>query len=176
MISRRITSADIVAVTGLTRHQLRALLAELPGFGTRAKQARVACEYSVQDLTVLAICCRLQTRFGVKRDAVASLVEDLRRIVREPLPAVGNLRLLITVDPQSIEYVTAPCCISEGIVLSLADVFGRIERYLASGPDIRGDGQRSLEFTTASRPPSGRSEGLMSDGDIRVSSMAPGLI
>lgn len=149
MISRRITSADIVAVTGLTRHQLRGLLSELPGFDTRVKQARVACEYSVQDLTVLAICCRLQARFGLKREIVALLVEDLRSLVRGPRPAVEDLRLLITVIPRSIEYVTSPCCISEGIVLSLTDIFECIERYLEIGPGGEADGQRSLEFSSA---------------------------
>lgn len=152
MISRRITSADIVAVTGLTRHQLRGLLAELPGFDRRAKQARVACEYSVQDLTLLTICCRLQAKFGLKREIVALFVEDLRALLETPPPIGDDLQLLMTVIPRSVEYVTSSSRISEGIVLSLTDVFRCIEHYLAVGSKGQADSQRPLEFASGSRP------------------------
>ncbi|WP_374710347.1 MerR family transcriptional regulator [Paraburkholderia terricola] len=146
MISKRITVADVSTVTGLTRHQLRGLLQELPGFDERAERARVAREYSPQDLVVLAVCCELQTRCGLRRDAIASLVDDLRKILRGPRSVVSHARLVITVQPPSVEYLDAPSLIGEGLVLPLEPIFERVDDYLST--DLRYDwgGQRSLDL------------------------------
>ncbi|WP_373429785.1 MerR family transcriptional regulator [Burkholderia glumae] len=146
MISKRITAADVSAVTGLTRHQLRGLLAELPGFDERATRARVAREYSAQDLVVLAVCCELHARYGLRRDAIASLVGELRTIMRGPRDVVAHARLLICLQPPSVKYVDPLTRVEDGIVLPLEPIFARVDSHLACNPRYDWDGQRSLDL------------------------------
>lgn len=146
MISKRITTADVAAVTGLTRHQLRGLLAGLPGFDEHEKRARVAREYSIQELVLLAVCCELQTRYGLRRDAVASVFEELRTMMSGPRDVVAHARLLINVQPPAVRYLAPFCSVDDGIVLPVEPIFERVYNHLNSDPRYDWAGQRSLDL------------------------------
>lgn len=146
MISRRITVADVSCLTGFSRHKLRGLLRELPSFDERAERARVAREYSPQDLAVLTVCCELESRYGLRRDAIGTLVEELRKAISGPRSVSSNARLIISVSPLSVKYVDDAENVAEGIALPLGGIFRRIDNHLTIDSKSEWGGQRNLDL------------------------------
>ncbi|CAD5203858.1 hypothetical protein [Pseudomonas sp. FEN] len=133
MKTKPITSADIANVTGYTRHQLRGLLNELPAYQAKAERARVAREYSKHDLAVITICCELEARFGLRRDAIVSLSQDLARALLGPRPNTQEAYLIIQVCPSAVQFVEhVPSTLREGLVISLREIFARVDGYLVA--------------------------------------------
>lgn len=149
MISRRITVADVSFLTGFSRHQLRNLLRALPGFDGRAEHARIAREYSPQDLAILIVCCELELHYGLRRDAIGSLIKELRKAMSGPRSVASNARLVISVSPPSVEYVNDAGHVDNGLILPLGGIFKRIDDHLTTPPPECGN-QRALDLGPAS--------------------------
>jgi hypothetical protein len=147
MISHRITSADLVGITGYTRHKLRSLLRELLGFVDDSRTARVAREYSMQEMILVAICCQLEDQCGLRRDAIAALEPELRKLLSRPRESTLSLHLAVSLAPPSASYVVGTNSRYTGTTLDLVPILENIDRYLMS--DQRGyyrDIQQALDF------------------------------
>jgi hypothetical protein len=127
------TSSDLSEVTGYTRHQLRGLLNELPSYQAKAERARVARAYTKYDLAVITVCCELEQRYGLRRDVIAALGEQLAQALHGPRAATRDPYLLVTVAPPLVQYVEQmPVGVREGLVVPLSEVFARLGRYLSA--------------------------------------------
>lgn len=146
MISHRITSADLVGITGYTRHKLRSLLRELHGFADDSRTARVAREYSMQEMMLVAICCHLEEKCGLRRDAIAALEHELRKLLSTPRESTPSIYLAVSLSPPSASYVVDSNSRYTGTTLDLVPILENIDRYLMS--DQRGfrDIQQALDF------------------------------
>lgn len=146
MILRRITSADLVEVTGFSRHRLRGFLKELPGYSDRVGTERVAREYSRQDLAVIAVCCELEECYGLRREAIAQLVPDLRKELGVPRAVAKDAFLILTTNPPCVRYIDGILDVRVGTVLSLNAILNRIDIYLLGEQVAEADSQRSLDL------------------------------
>lgn len=127
------TSADLSEVTGYTRHQLRGLLNELPGYQAKAERARVAREYTKHDLAVITVCCELEKRYGLRRDAIAAVSQQLAQALLGPRAAATDAHLIMTIAPPDVQYVEqVPIGIREGLVVPLREIFARLDGYLSA--------------------------------------------
>ena len=126
-----ITAAHIAALTGYSRDQLRGLLAELSPFSQRKGEARVANIYSSHDVIVIAICCRLEVHYGLKRAVVAALSEVISPCVAVPRPLIQGARLVLEFDPPAAHYVEHVDDIADGLVVALDPIFATIDPFVA---------------------------------------------
>lgn len=127
------TSADLSEVTGYTRHQLRGLLNELPGYQAKAERARVAREYTKHDLAVIAVCCELERRYGLRRDSIAAVSQHLAHALLGPRAAARDAYLVVTIDPPDVQYVEqVPVGVRKGLVMPLREIFARLDGYLTA--------------------------------------------
>ncbi len=141
MAARRITLADAVNVTGMTRHQLRNLLNEIPEFRDRRTTARVANTYSKQDLIVIAVCAHLELRLGLRREVIGSLSRSFRGVLSRPRPIGSAAYLMIGLGNEvRMALLAGEVVPKEGIVLNLGSLLGNIENYLL-------DEQRTLALS-----------------------------
>jgi len=160
MKTRKLTAADVCEVTGYTRDQLRALLNELPAWSEEAPSARVAREYSAHDLIVLSVIHVLDSRVGIRRRQIASMLNQLRRALSGPRDIDRNARLAISFDPQHIDYVGSGSDIQEGVVISLGPVFDRVDQYLGAAQTGTASAQSRLQIgPTLVRPRRRRAAG-----------------
>jgi len=130
MISKRITAGDLSGVTGYSRHQLRGFLRDLPGYGGKAERARVARKYSRHDLAVIAVCCELEANYGLRRDAICTIVQEIKRALSGPKSVATEASLVATVSPPSVRYMDGPAEVSGGLVIPLQAILRRIDGYL----------------------------------------------
>ncbi len=130
MISGTITIGDVVTVTGFSRHKLKSLFRELPGYGEPVKQARVARQYSRHDLVVLAVCCELDEKYGLKRPVIGMLIGALRNALIGPKTVAQNAYLIINVPTATVQYAERLEDIPEGLLLPLKGIFERIDSHL----------------------------------------------
>lgn len=146
MSSRSLTMADLLAITGYTRDQMRGLLDSIPAYASRNTQVRVAKHYSAQDLLVLRTCSQLESRYGLQRGAVAGFVDGMRSALSGPRPVSTTPRLLLTFDPPDVRYVEATERIEEGLLVPLVPIFQAVDEYLLPGRTQLDWGQRELGF------------------------------
>ena len=146
MSSRSLTMADVLAITGYTRDQMRGLLDAMPVYASRNTQVRVAKQYTAQDLLVLRTCSQLESRYGLQRVAVVGFSDGLRSALSGPRPVSATPRLLLTFDPFEVRYVEATERIEEGLLVPLAPIFQAVDEYLLPGRAQLGWGQRELGF------------------------------
>jgi hypothetical protein len=128
---RRLTAADVCAVTGYTRDELHATLKVLQPYREEQPAPRVAREFTARDLVVLSVTHVLEHRLGMRRTALASLGVPLRSALTGPKTASKRARLVICVEPPSVEYVDLSITEKEGIVIALGPVFQRVDGYLS---------------------------------------------
>ena len=141
MGSRRITLVDAVNVTGMTRHQLRNLLNEIPEFKGRRTTARVANAYSKQDLLIIAICAHLELMLGLRREVISSLSGSLREVLSRPRPIGNDAYLVISIGcGVHVAVLSDDVTPQEGVVLNFAVLLRNIESYLL-------DEQRTLALS-----------------------------
>lgn len=133
MRARTLTAVDVCEVTGYSRNQLRGLIDELPVYAEQETTARVAREFSPADLLILSVVSVLETTYNIKRAAVASVAETLRKTLSGPRPVNRNARLLISLDPPSVSYFSGTVPSQDGILISLGRIFERVDRYLNYG-------------------------------------------
>lgn len=146
MSSRSLTIADLLAITGYTRDQMRGLLDAMPAYASRNTQVRVAKQYSAQDLLVLLTCSQLESRYGLQRGAVAGFSDGLRSALSGPRPVSAAPRLLLTFDPSAVRYVQTTERIEEGLLVPLVPIFQAVDEYLLPGRAQLDWGQRELGF------------------------------
>ena len=146
MNSRRITSADLVGVTGFSRHRLRSFLKDIPEYADRQGTARVAREYSRQDLAVITICCVMEERYGIRREVIAQLVPEVRRVLGVPRVLATNAFLIVIPCPPSARYMDGISDVEEGTVIPLSDILNRVDIYLLGDQVAEPDGQRNLDL------------------------------
>lgn len=146
MSSRRITTADLVGVTGFSRHRLRSFLKDFPDYADKQIAPRVAREYSRQDFAVIVICCALEEYYGWRRDAIAVLAAEVRKAVGVPRALAADALLIVTPNPPSVRYVDGLADVREGTVLPLSEILNRIDVYLLGDHATELRGQRDLDF------------------------------
>lgn len=146
MSSRSLTIADLLAISGYTRDQMRGLLDAMPSYASRNTQVRVAKQYTAQDLLVVRTCSQLELRYGLQRGAVASFSDGLRSALSGPRPVSATARLLLTFGPPNVRYVEDTESIDEGLMVPLAPIFQAVDEYLLPGRAQLNWGQRELGF------------------------------
>ena len=138
--------ADLLAISGYTRDQMRGLLDAMPAYASRNTRVRVAKQYTAQDLLVVRTCSQLESRYGLQRGAVAGLSDALRSTLSGPRPVSATARLLLTFDPPDVRYVELTQSIEEGLLVPLAPIFKTVDEYLLPGRAWLNWGQRELGF------------------------------
>lgn len=140
---RSITISDLCELSGYSRDQMRALLAELPRFAKRRAEARVARVYSGHDLMLVLLLCRLETVYALKRSAVSILCEPIAAALTAPREVGNEACLVLRVQDATCEYVDPAPAINDGIVVALGPVFRAIDSYLLPMPLV----QREVGFS-----------------------------
>ena len=146
MSSRRITSTDLVEVTGFSRHRLRGFLKDLPEYSDKKVTARVAREYSRQELTIIAVCCELEDGYGLRREVIAQLVPEIRKALGLLRSVATDALLVVGLNPPSAHYVDGISNLRKGTVVPLSDILNRIDVYLLGDQAVGVDGQRNLDL------------------------------
>ena len=146
MISSSITFADLTRVTGFDRHTLRNLLRSVPGYGEKARRARVAHEYTKQDMAVIAVCCALD-EMGLRREAIGAWAEEIRAALSGPRTIAIQALLVLNPSTRKATYLDSEEQVQQGIVLPLTGLFERLDAYCAGGGEP--DTQRALAFGLA---------------------------
>ncbi len=139
-MGRRLTAADVCAVTGYSRDELHALLRVLEPYCTDKSSPRVAREFTPRDLVVLGVTQLLEVRYGLRRTAVAELGLQLQSALAGPKGVNRDARLAISVRPPSVDYLDDGVIVTEGLVIALGPLFEKVDDYLSFEPQL------SLQF------------------------------
>jgi hypothetical protein len=129
---------------------------DLPGYSIRGSAERIAREYTRHDLMVIAVCCELENRCGLRRDAIAKLVPEIRRAMIGPRSVSDEARLVVVPDLVSVQYIDGPSSVLQGTVLPLEGIFRRVDQYLL-GDQLDADDQRNLDLGPMAIPAGRRS-------------------
>jgi len=144
-MSRDLTINDLCQISGYSRHQMRGLLDVLPIQGNRSGGARVANTYTGLDLLLVVVCCKLETKYGLKRQVVGEVASRLVPALSGPSRVAPQARLVVTFDPVDVIYVEeANVAVPDGLVVALEPVFALVDAHLA--PARSGSGKRQHEF------------------------------
>lgn len=146
MSSRSLTMADLLAISGYTRDQMRGLLDAMPAYADRNTQVRVAKRYTAQDLLVVRACTQLECRYGLQRSTVASFSDAVRSVLSGPRPVSATACLLLAFEPIDVRYVEVTERIGEGLLVPLDPIFRAVDDYLLPGHTKLDWGQRELSF------------------------------
>lgn len=128
---RRLTAADVCTVSGYTRDELHATLKVLWPYSQEQAAPRVARKFAPQDLVVLSVTQVLERRFGLRRSALARIGEQLRTALTGPKEVSRKARLVISIEPASVEYVNLSITEREGLVVALGPIFEKVAGYLS---------------------------------------------
>lgn len=145
MARRKITIVDIGEVTGYSRDQLHGLLKKLPLYAEYAGSARVAREFTRHDVLVLSVAVRLEQTHGLRRAAIAAVIEQIHAVLRGPRPTNPAPRLHISIDPPAAIYLAEKHVEDEGTVVALGPLFRRADDYL-DGTSAADEAQGALDF------------------------------
>jgi hypothetical protein len=138
--------ADLLAISGYTRDQMRGLLDAMPAYISRGSQVRVAKQYTAHDLLVIRTCSQLESRYGLQRGTVANFSRALRNVLSGPKPVSATARLLLTFEPAEVRYVESADSVVEGLLVPLAPIFQAVDEYLLPERARLDWGQRELCF------------------------------
>lgn len=130
---RKITAADVCAITGYSRDQLRGLIDKLPVFSDQKTEPRVAREFTRSELILLTVVHVLEVQYCVRRESIASISKLLQKALTGPKAVNRHARLLVSFDPPAASYLTEDVPQQDGILMSLGPVFERIDAYLGQG-------------------------------------------
>lgn len=125
---------------------MRGLLDELPMFGAKDGEARVAKSYTAHDLLVVALCCRLEARYGLKRQTVVGIAAQLADQLSGPRAVATSARILILYEPLRVEYLGQANDVVDGLIVGLAPVFAQVDDYLIPGQSSSALMQRQLDL------------------------------
>ena len=152
-MSRPLTMADLLAISGYTRDQMRGLLDAVPVFASRKVAVRVAKHYTAQDLLLVRTCTQLEIRYGLQRGTVAVFSTALRSVLSGPRHVSKTARLLLSFDPPDVQYLEATDGFEEGLLVPLAPIFQAVDDYLLPGTAQLNWQQRKLGFVPQSVEP-----------------------
>jgi len=138
-MARRLTVADVCAVTGYSRDELHALLRILPPYNLERPAPRVAREFSAKDLLVLSVTQVLEDRYGIRRAAVGEIGLQLQEVLGGPRLQGEGQHLTVTINPPSV-LITEPSEQKDGLILPLEPLYEKIDAYLSYDPQL------SLQF------------------------------
>lgn len=129
MRRHKITLIDACEVTGYDRVALKHVLTVIPPYCKEKLSARKAREFAPIDLTVLCVVQALDREFGMKIKAIASLAEELRKLLLVPRPAGRNVGIQVKLSPPAVNYVGLPCKTSGGILVPLSEILAHVDEY-----------------------------------------------
>jgi hypothetical protein len=138
-MARRLTVADVCAVTGYMRDELHALLRVLPPYNLERPAPRVAREFSAKDLLVLSVTQVLEDRYGVRRAALGEIGVQLQAVLGGPRLQGEGQYLAVTINPPTVRLAD-PSEQKDGLILSLSPLYQKIDDYLSYDPQL------SLQF------------------------------
>lgn len=142
MLSNQITIADVTKLVGVTRHKVRSMMRDLPGFNDRGGIERVATRYNEHDLAVLAVCFELEERYGLRRDALAALVGEIRKVFPGKRPLASGAFLHLVLHVRTVRYLDKWARFDDGLLFPLDPIIQRLEAYV--GQQRSGGAQRRL--------------------------------
>lgn len=132
---RKITVADACDVTGYTRNQLRGMLRDLPMFVSHNSMPKSARTFTRNELLVICAIAEMETRYGIRRTAIGTIVRKLTESLQGPRPVNPHARLLILFQPCTVTYLAEDSHVTEGVVIPLGPIFDRVDRYLGAYSD-----------------------------------------
>ena len=135
-MSRRLTVADVCAVTGYSRDELHALLRVMEPYCTDKPSPRVARAFTPQDLVVLSVTYVLENRYGLRRTAVSGLGLKLQTALARPRAANHTARLIVSVQPPVVECLDAGVVTEDGLTICLGPLLENIDSYLSYEPQL----------------------------------------
>lgn len=142
--------SDLADCANYTRFQMHGLLNQVFPDATRGgKKARSQRTFSPQDLIVVTVACEMETKFGVKRNMLASISKPLRQALSGPRKASREARLVVTFTPPTATYLEPDAPVTEGVVLALGSLFERVDEYLGVTGSSRDGGQAALPLSPA---------------------------
>lgn len=124
---------DLCAISGYSRDQMRGLLDALPLYANRAGGARIASVFDAHDLLVVALCCRLEARYCLRRQAVAAFSAEVFKELSGPRSLGCGACLVLRFDPHSARYVEKIDEPLDGLIVPLAYLFDQVDDYLLPG-------------------------------------------
>lgn len=130
---RQLTMSDLCVIAGYSRDQMRGLLDSLPIYANRGGEARVASVFDAHDLLVVALCCRLEAHYCLKRQAVAAFSADMFKELSGPRSSVRGACLVLQFDPPSARYLEAVDEPLDGLIVPLESLFDQVDDYLLPG-------------------------------------------
>lgn len=145
---------------------MRGLLDELPIFNGRVGSARVAKAYSPNDLFLVTLFCRLETRFGLRRQVVCASASEMAEILGGPTKVTKAGMLILTYEPPRVTYVERlEEHVEDGVVIALAPIISLVDEYLMPGSASTPAHQTEINFglhevSSGGRLRMGRKEGV----------------
>lgn len=126
---RTLKMADACSVSGYTRDQMRALLRDLPSFTADqgAGRSRVFTRVELLAITVISF---MEQRYGVKRAAIGSILDQLMETLQVPREVDPFACLVIVTGEPSVSYTRLSEIVSEGLLIPLEPIFSRLDIYL----------------------------------------------
>lgn len=118
---------------------------DLPGFNNRGGLERIATQYNEHDLAVLTACFELEERYGLRREAVAALVNEIRNALAGPKPLACGAYLHIIPHSNTVRYLDKWARFEDGLLFPLDALVRRIDTYLGRrGPSTGTQGRLNL--------------------------------
>ncbi|WP_413443688.1 hypothetical protein [Herbaspirillum frisingense] len=92
---------------------------------------RVAANYSALDMLLIAVCCRLETLYGMRRKAVAEYAPQIAEAINRPRGVSKSSRLLLSFDPIAVEYREDSIeIVNDAVVIGLGPVLAAVSDHL----------------------------------------------
>ena len=85
---------------------------------------------------MICVIAEMETRFGIRRAAIGCLIKKLANALQAPRAVGTNTRLDILFEPPSVTYSVVGGPVAEGVLIPLAPIWERIEKYLSGYSDL----------------------------------------
>ena len=128
---RPLKMLDACAVSGYTRDQIRALLRDLPPF-ISSQEAGKSKVFTRAELLTIAVIAFMERRYGIRRSAVANVVNQLVACFQKPRSLEPCACLNIVTEDGLVSYMAANQSVEEGLVIPLEPIFDRLDNYLGA--------------------------------------------
>lgn len=128
---RTLKMADACAISGYTRDQMRAVLRDLPAFTADRGTGRNRIFTRVELLTI-SIIAFMEQRYGIKRSAIGSILDQLLTAIQSPREIDPLACLVVVTGEMSVSYSRLNENVEEGLVIPLAPIFERLDTYLGA--------------------------------------------
>ncbi|MES2356406.1 MAG: hypothetical protein V4568_18795 [Pseudomonadota bacterium] len=126
---------DACEVTGYTRNQLRGMLRDLPSFVESETTPRSARAFTRTELLAICVITQMESRYGIRRAAIGTVVEQLLSTLQGPRPINPAARLNVIVESGLVTYLSENSGVTEGLLIPLGPIFERVDHYLGGHSD-----------------------------------------